>query len=143
MPKAFSLCKDERLYLREAISELFAKGSGFMVFPYRIIYNVLPEDDPQVARVAIMTIAPKKKFKHAVDRNHVKRLTREAYRINKLPLIEAFENAGKKLQVAFIYNHNQHITFQETEKHICKGIQMIMKKGLKKAIANKDKTVES
>lgn len=143
MPKAFSLCKDERLYLREAISELFAKGSGFMVFPYRIIYNVLPEDDPQVARVAIMTIAPKKKFKHAVDRNHVKRLTREAYRINKLPLIEAFENAGKKLQVAFIYNHNQHITFQETEKHICKGIQMIMKKGLKKAIANNDKTVES
>lgn len=143
MPKAFSLCKDERLYLREAISELFAKGSSFTVFPYRIIYNVLPEDDPQVARVAIMTIAPKKKFKHAVDRNHVKRLTREAYRINKLPLIEAFENAGKKLQVAFIYSHNQHITFQETEKHISKGIQLIIKKGLKKAIANNEKSAES
>lgn len=130
MPKNFSLCKDERLYLREAISELFAKGSSFTVFPYRIIYHVLPEDDPQVARVAIMTIAPKKKFKHAVDRNHVKRLTREAYRINKLPLIEAFENAHKKLQIAFIYNDNRHITFQETESKIVKSIKLVINKGL-------------
>lgn len=130
MPKAFSLCKDERLYLREAISELFAKGSSFTVYPYRIIYHVLPEDDPQVARVAIMTIAPKKKFKHAVDRNHVKRLTREAYRINKLPLIEAFEQAHSKLQVAFLYSSNEHISFQETEQRIKKGIQLIIKKGL-------------
>ena len=130
MPKAFSLCKDERLYLREAISELFAKGSSFTVYPYRIIYHALPEDDPQVARVAIMTIAPKKKFKHAVDRNHVKRLTREAYRINKLPLIEAFERAHSKLQVAFIYSSNEHISFQETEQRIKKGIQLIIKKGL-------------
>lgn len=130
MPKNFSLCKEERLYLREAISELFAKGSSFTVFPYRIIYNVLPEDDPQVARVAIMAIAPKKKFKHAVDRNHVKRLTREAYRINKLPIIEVLENANKKLQIAFIYSNNQHISFQETEQKIKKSLQLIMKKGL-------------
>ena len=130
MPKNFSLCKDERLYLREAISELFAKGSRITVFPYTAIYHVLPEDDPQVARVAIMTIAPKKKFRHAVDRNHVKRLTREAYRINKLPLIEAFTNARKKLQVAFIYNSNEQITFQETEWKIKKCIQLIMKKCL-------------
>ena len=131
MQKAFSLSKDERLYLREAISELFAKGSGFMVFPYRIVYHVLPENDSQVARVAIMTIAPKKKFKHAVDRNRVKRLTREAYRINKLAIIDAFEKAHLKLQVAFIYADNKHITFQETERHIKKGLQTIMKKGLK------------
>ena len=130
MPKAFSLCKDERLYLREAISELFAKGSSFTVFPYRVIYHVLPEDDPQVARVAIMTIAPKKKFKHAVDRNHVKRLTREAYRINKKQLIEAFEQNGKKLQVAFIYSGNEQIEFHETEEKIKKSIQIIIKKGL-------------
>ena len=130
MPKNFSLCKDERLYLREAISDLFAKGSSFTVFPYRVMYHVLTEDDPQVARVAIMTIAPKKKFKHAVDRNHVKRLTREAYRINKLPLIEAFANAQKKLQIAFIYSDNKHISFQESESKIRKCIQLAIKKGL-------------
>jgi len=133
MTKVFSLCKDERLYLREAISDLFANGSSFMVFPYRVTYHVLPEDDPQVARVAIMTIAPKKKFKHAVDRNRVKRLTREAYRLNKLPLIDAFEEEGKKLQVAFIYSSNEHTTFQETEKKIKSCINLIIKKGLKKA----------
>ena len=128
MTKTYTLCKDERLYLRDAISELFANGKGFMVFPYRIMYNVLPEDDPQVARVAIMTIAPKKKFKHAVDRNREKRLMREAYRLNKLPLINACEKAGKKLQVAFIYSHNEHITFQEAERNIKKAISIICKK---------------
>ena len=128
MTKTFTLCKDERLYLREAISELFANGKGFMVFPYRIIYNVLPEDNPQVARVAIMAIAPKKKFKHAVDRNREKRLMREAYRLNKVPLIKACEAEHKKLQVAFIFNNNQHITFQEAEAHIKKAINIICKK---------------
>jgi len=130
MSKTYTLCKDERLYLREAISELFANGKGFSVFPYRIMYNVLPEDNPQVARVAIMTIAPKKRFKHAVDRNREKRLMRESYRLNKLPLIEACEKAGKKLQVAFIFNNNEHITFLEAEQHIKKAISIIIKKGL-------------
>lgn len=131
MPKTYTLCKDERLYLREAISDLFARGKGFMVFPYRVQYNVLPEDDPQVARVAIMTIAPKKKFKHAVDRNREKRLMREAYRLNKLPLIQAFEHAGKKLQVAFIYSDTQHTTFQKAEQNIKKAISLLIRKALK------------
>ena len=130
MPNNFSLCKDERLYLREAISDLFAKGSRFTVFPYTVVYHVLPEDNPQVARVAIMTIAPKKRFKHAVDRNHVKRLTREAYRINKLPLCEAFANAQKKLQLAFIFGSNEQISFSATEAKIRKCIQLVIRKGL-------------
>lgn len=128
MPKIFTLCKDERLYLRDAISELFAKGTSFMIFPYRVIFRVLPEDNSQVARVAIMTVAPKKQFKHAVDRNRVKRLTREAYRINKISLIEKLEKSEQKLQVAFIYCSNRHISFQTTESVIQKCIQQLMRR---------------
>ena len=129
--KQFTLPKSERLYLREAIGQLFAKGKGFMVFPYRIGYRLLPEEDPQEARVSIMTVAPKKKFKHAVDRNRVKRLTREAYRINKIELHEFLASKNLKLQVAFIYADNHFLTFDETQRRLQQAIKTITTKVLR------------
>ena len=126
--KTFTLPKTERLYLRDAVSKLFAKGSSFMVFPYRIVYRVLPEDDPQVARVAIMTVAPKKRFHHAVDRNHVKRLSREAYRTAKLPLIALCEEKHVKLAFAMLYCDNQFITFDETQQRMDKILKTLSHK---------------
>ena len=126
--KQFTLPKTERLYLRNAVSELFAKGSSFLVFPYRIIYRVLPEDDPQEARVAIMTIAPKKRFKHAVDRNHVKRLSREAYRLAKLPLIELCRENHCKLAFAMLYSDNKFLTFGETQSRMAKIVRNLSQK---------------
>ncbi len=126
--KTFTLHKTERLYLRDAVSELFAKGSSFMVFPYRIIYRVLPEEDPQVARVAIMTVAPKKRFKHAVDRNHVKRLSREAYRIAKLPINKLCEQQHKKLAFAMLYCDNKFLSFEETQHRMHKILKTLSQK---------------
>lgn len=126
MAKLNTLPKTERLYLRDAISQLFAKGSGFMVYPYRIVYRVLPDDDAQTARVAIMTVAPKKKFKHAVDRNHVKRLTREAYRTAKYQLIAACEEHKCRLAVAMIYSDTKFITFAETQQRMTKILRKLV-----------------
>lgn len=128
MAKVYTLSMNERLYLRNSVSELFAKGKSFMVFPYRVTYRILPGDDPRPARVAIMTIAPKKRFKHAVDRNHVKRLTREAYRIQKHPLIAHLEQKGLKLDVAFIFSDAKQISFEESRRRIGKAIQMLIQK---------------
>jgi len=130
--KQFSLPKSERLYLRNAISELFAKGSNFTVFPYRITYRVLPEEDPQEARVAIMAVAPKKRFKHAVDRNHVKRLTREAYRLAKPELHAQCVSAGKKLAFAMIYCDNKFISFEETQERMSRIFHQLEKKLVEK-----------
>ncbi|MBR0036177.1 MAG: ribonuclease P protein component [Bacteroidales bacterium] len=126
--KQFTLSKTERLYLRNAVSELFAKGSSFMVFPYRIVYRLLPEDDSQEARVAIMTIAPKKRFKHAVDRNRVKRLSREAYRLAKLPLVELCTEKHCKLAFAMLYSDNKFLTFAETQSRMAKIIRNLSQK---------------
>ncbi len=114
--REFTLPKTERLYLRDAIRRLFAGGKSFVVFPYRVIFRFIPESDSQEARVAIMTVVPKKRFKHAVDRNRVKRLTRESYRLNKLPLFDKLQKQGLKLQVAFLYSDNRFLSFAETER---------------------------
>lgn len=149
----FTLPKTERLYLRESISELFANGSSFTAFPYRVVYLIKPEpaaaspetvpaslDVPAASespaskaanerqgRCAIMAIAPKKRFKHAVDRNRVKRLIRESYRLQKLPLIAQLEAEHKQMELAFIYVDNKHITFEESFATIGRAINRIIK----------------
>lgn len=122
-----TLHKSERLYLRESIDELFKQGSSFMVFPYRITWLVKDDCDVRESRVAVMTVAPKKRFKHAVDRNHVKRLTREAYRIQKRALIEAVEGQGKCLRVSFVYASNEQIDYRRTCSVIGKALSRLQK----------------
>ena len=131
--KQFTLPKTERLYLRESISELFANGSSFTAFPYRVVYLLKDETDETLpsperqSRCAMMAIAPKKRFKHAVDRNHVKRLTRESYRKQKLPLWYALKMHKKTLEVAFLYIDNKFITYEETYTTIGKAITKLIK----------------
>lgn len=128
--KQFTLPKSERLYLRESIGELFANGKSFSAFPYRVVYLASPapaETDPRQGRCAIMAVAPKKRFKHAVDRNHVKRLTREAYRLQKLPLLAALEERQLRLELAFIYVDSKFITFDDTHRIIGRAIQRVIR----------------
>lgn len=126
--KQFTLPKSERLYLRESIGELFANGRSFMAFPYRVVYFIKKDDDESLpnperqGRCAIMTVAPKKRFRHAVARNHVKRMTREAYRVQKLPLHEALVKAGLTLEIAFLYVSDKFITLHETQRAIGKAL---------------------
>ena len=42
-------------------------------------------------------------FKKAVERNRIKRLTREAYRLQKISLQQTLELRGKHLAVFFLY----------------------------------------
>ena len=140
--KQFTLPKSERLYLRESIGELFANGSTFVVFPYRVVFlikNSDAENQPDAnkqGRCAIMAVAPKKRFKHAVDRNHVKRLTREAYRVQKLSLHEALEKTMQSIEVAFLYVDNKFITFDQTYKLMGKAIGKLQRVVLAEAKKN-------
>lgn len=149
--KQYTLPKRERLYLRESIGELFAKGRSFTAFPYRVVYLIqqeaevenLPSAEKQ-ARCAVMTVAPKKRFKHAVDRNRVKRLTREAYRLQKLPLWAKLEEKGLRMEASFLYVDNKILTFDETRLVIGRALNRLVKAvDAETKVCKEEKTIES
>lgn len=98
---ANTLHKSERLDKKKVIEKMFAGGSrSFSVFPLRVVY--LPVDELE-APASILVSVSKRRFKRAVKRNRVKRQIREAYRLNKQPLLETLTQKGLHIAVAFIY----------------------------------------
>ena len=69
--------KDYKLCSKTTIAELFQNGSVFFVYPFRVIYIPNNTDTNKY----LITV-PKRKFKRAVDRNAIKRLIREAIRLD-------------------------------------------------------------
>jgi ribonuclease P protein component len=62
-----------------------------MFFQFRISYKFLPlpADEKTVLQVGVSV--SKRNFKRAVDRNRIKRLLRETYRLQKRELIEVLK----------------------------------------------------
>ena len=61
----------------------------------------------------VMIVAPKRKFHHAVDRNRVRRLTRECYRLRKHTLYDFLQQNGLALVFSMVYIHNEIMTFDQ------------------------------
>lgn len=98
-----TLKKAERLNRKKVIGKMFTGGAGarsFTVFPLRVVYLLEPELKSQAS---VLISVPKRNFKHAVDRNWLKRQIRESYRLNKAPLLEALANRNEKMAISFLY----------------------------------------
>ena len=76
--------KEERLCAKKRIDTLFKSGSSFVLYPFRIVFilknNNETENLPPCQ--SILSVS-KRRFKKAVDRNTIKRLMRESYRLQK------------------------------------------------------------
>ena len=97
----------EHLKSKSIIEQLYANGTSVTAFPLRAVF-LEQESEKQEPTAAILISVAKKRFRHAVDRNLVKRRIREAYRTSKHPFVEALENKGKKMAVAILYIDTKH-----------------------------------
>lgn len=125
--KRYTLKKTERLSSKKLIERLFAGGNpSFPAFPLRVIYMPLTEDEIE-PEVSILISVPKKRFKHAVKRNYVKRQIREAYRRNKHILTDAIQKQDKpcKMTLAFIWLDNKLHDTGEIEHKVKKLLHHI------------------
>ncbi|WP_430816695.1 ribonuclease P protein component [Carboxylicivirga sp. RSCT41] len=121
----FTFKKNERLCSRTTIQELFDKGKSFVKYPFRISYMTVDSNEQSDAQILISV--SKKRFKRAYKRNRLKRLSREAYRLNKAPLITALQEKNVKLAVAFIYLPGEMLEYTAVEKGMKKALNKLIK----------------
>ena len=98
----YTLGKQERLKSRKQIEHLFKEGKSFSIPPLRVYYTACPLPVSNCSLqfgVAVGT----KHFKKAVDRNRVKRLIREAWRLQKNKLQQQLKIENSQLHVFFIF----------------------------------------
>jgi ribonuclease P protein component len=106
MARQFTLGKNERLKSRKAIEQLFSEGKKFSISPFRLFYtysNPASSIQHPSSGIRFGIGVSSRNFKKAVDRNRIKRLVREAWRLQKNPLQEQLKEKGLVLNVFFIY----------------------------------------
>jgi ribonuclease P protein component len=101
MSGLFSFRKDERLSSKKLIQALFQRGTSFYVAPYKVIFLFTSLPTAKPAQVIIT--ASKKNFRKATSRNSVRRVIREAYRLNKGLLYDVLRDSEKQCAIALIY----------------------------------------
>ena len=117
----------EHLKSKKTIEKLYAEGASVTAFPLRAVFIEQGQEEQEPVAAILISVA-KKRFRHAVDRNLVKRRIREAYRTSKHPFIEALENKGKKMAVAILYIDTRHNSTFFIKRKMEKLLEGIIKK---------------
>jgi len=128
--KQFTLGRDERLKSRKQIEKLFAEGRSFVVNPFRVYY-VINGERLMVNKSSLLQFGigvGSKNFKKAVDRNRIKRLTREAWRLQKNELKERLKRINIELNVFFIYTGKALPDFETVKDKVAVALKKLADK---------------
>ena len=117
--------KHERLCGRLRIQEVITQGRTVHEKPFKLSGKIMELPSGTTAQVAFSV--PKRNLKLAVDRNRVKRLMREAYRLNKHSYLERLRASGKQCAWLFVFQARAPITLAETQLKITRALDRWMK----------------
>ncbi len=118
----YTLKKTDRLKSAKDIELLFKKGNSFSLFPLRVCWLNAPSN--QGLKAGFTTSS--KIFSHATDRNKIKRLLRESYRLQKNELQQITISKEIGLHIFFIYIGKELPKFEQIHNKITKAIQRII-----------------
>lgn len=129
--KIYNFKKEERLHSKKLLDELFKNGSFFLLYPYRVTWQISQGSFPNSPAQVVISV-PKKRFKHSVDRNLIRRRIKEAYRLNKeslfysnlnqhnIKLVLAINYVGKEIHDSTFLEKKLKLMFLECLKHVVK-----------------------
>jgi ribonuclease P protein component len=119
----YSFPKEAKLCGAQEIAALYKSGKRFTSWPLRVTFQEIPEEQTRV-----LVWAPKSLFKRAVKRNHLRRLMREAYRLNQNILTHEQSPITNHYLIAFNYMDKEEQPFTVIEKAVCKALKKIAEK---------------
>lgn len=108
-----SFPKKEKLKSKKLIDQLFIEGKSVSSYPIKLIYLKTPL--PFDVKIQAGVTVPKKNFKSAVDRNQIKRLLRESYRLNKALV---FNNSEGPFAFLFLYLGKEMPEYHKIDEHL-------------------------
>ena len=103
-----TLGKQERLKSKKLIEKLYAEGDSVKTFPLRMMYVQTAHTSDFPCQVGVSVA--KKNYKLAVDRNRLKRLMRETYRLQKQIV---YNNLDKPYVFMISYIGREEIKYED------------------------------
>jgi ribonuclease P protein component len=111
-----TLNANERLKSKKLTDILFSEGKSVTVNGFTLVYlfKALPAPYPVQAGFSV----PKRHFKHAVDRNRIKRLMREAWRHIKHPFYLKLAEKNLQLACMWVYKGKEVPDFETVKTNL-------------------------
>ncbi|MEM6515334.1 MAG: ribonuclease P protein component [Bacteroidota bacterium] len=107
---SFKYNKKNKLKSKKLIDALFSEGKSVVAFPLRMVFLKL-DDDAHLSKIGVSV--SKRNFKKAVDRNRIKRLLRECYRLNQNVI---FNNSSTAYALMILYLGKDMLNYHAMDK---------------------------
>lgn len=128
----FTFSKSERLTSEVVIDKLFKEGKAVNMGSFALLY--LPHTLPGPFPAQITFAVSKRNFRHAHERNRVKRLMRECWRQHKLDLYKILYQQQLQLAVCVMYRGKLLPGYEDVQTAVAKLVEKLMAKVSQTAI---------
>lgn len=117
--------KNYKLCSQKTITDIYENGSTVKCYPYIVNYKIDSFDDSVPFKIVIS--APKRIFRKATARNRIKRIIKEAIRLNKSEFENFLINNDLKISMFLVYTNRQELDNATLKKRTIKLFQQLIK----------------